>query len=213
MFEDNEKDFYFFKDQISPNEDSIYKLKKFVSMLRHHQKKMNLIGKSTMSSIWTRHILDSAQIEKILPKENKNNITLDAGTGAGFPGLVLAAMGRKDLLLCEKSKKKNIFLNAVVKECNLMVKMYNDRIENLRVSNIRTVVSRAFAPLKRLILKVRHCLCHDTTLVLHKGKAYMEEIIEAKSLFSFNYKCFDSATNPEAKILKIDNIKEKNEQN
>ena len=211
MFEGNEKDFYFFKDQINPNADTIYKLRKFVSMIGDYQKGMNLIGKSTMPAIWTRHILDSAQIEKILPIEKKNNFTVDVGTGAGFPGIVLAAMGRKDLLLCEKSKKKNIFLNAVAKECNLRVKIYNDRIENLKVSNVRTIISRAFSPLKSLILKVRHCLCYDTTLILHKGRTYMKEIIEAKSLFCFNYKCYDSATNSDAKILKIDNIKEKNE--
>jgi len=211
LFEGNEKDFNIFKDKINPNEDTIYKLKKFVRMVGDHQKNVNLIGKSTMSSIWTRHVLDSAQIEKFLPKENKKYITIDVGTGAGFPGLVLAAMGRADLLLCEKSKKKNIFLNTVAKECNLNVKMYNDRIENLRVQNIRTIISRAFSPLKSLILKVRHCLYNDTTLVLHKGEAYMKEIIEAQSLFRFNYKCFDSATNSDAKILKIDNIKQKNE--
>ena len=209
MFKGNEKDFNIFKDQVSLNDDTIYKLKKFVSMLGDHQKNMNLIGKSTMSSIWTRHILDSAQIEKILPKENKKYITVDVGTGAGFPGLVLAVMGRTDLLLCEKSKKKHIFLNAVAKECNLNVKMYNDRIENLSASNIRTIISRAFAPLKSLILKVRHCLYNDTILVLHKGETYMKEIIEAKSLFCFNYKCFNSATNSNAKILKIENVKEK----
>ena len=209
MFEGNKKDFNIFKDQINPNEDTIYKLQKFVRMLGDYQKTMNLIGKSTMSSIWTRHILDSAQIEKILPKENNKYITIDVGTGAGFPGLVLAAMGRADLLLCEKSKKKKIFLNAVAKECNLNVKMYNDRIENLSASNIRTIISRAFAPLKSLILKVRHCLYNDTVLVLHKGETYMKEIIEAKSLFYFNYKCFNSATNSNAKILKIENVKEK----
>ena len=209
MFKGNEKDFNIFKDQVSLNDDTIYKLKKFVSMLGDHQKNMNLIGKSTMSSIWTRHILDSAQIEKILPKENKKYITVDVGTGAGFPGLVLAVMGRTDILLCEKSKKKHIFLNAVAKECNLNVKMYNDRIENLSASNIRTIISRAFAPLKSLILKVRHCLYNDTILVLHKGETYMKEIIEAKSLFCFNYKCFNSATNSNAKILKIENVKEK----
>ena len=108
-----------------------------------------------------------------------------------------------------KKVKKNIFLNAVAKECNLKVKMYNNKIENLRASNIRTIISRAFSPLKSLILKVRHCLCCDTTLVLHKGRTYMKEIIEAKSLFNFNYRCYDSATNSDAKILKIDNIKEK----
>ena len=106
MSEVNKKDFHFFKNQINPDEDVIYKLKKFVNMLGDHQKNMNLIGKSTMPNIWTRHILDSAQIEKILPEENNNYITVDVGTGAGFPGMVLAAMGRKDLLLCEKSIKK-----------------------------------------------------------------------------------------------------------
>ena len=211
MFEVKKKDFYLFKNQINPDEDTIIKLKKFVRMLEDYQKNMNLIGKSTMPAIWTRHILDSAQIEKILPKENKNYITVDVGTGAGFPGMVLAAMGRKDLLLCEKSTKKNLFLNAVAKECDLGVKIYNDRIENLRASNIKTIISRAFAPLKSIILKVRHCLCYNTTLVLHKGKTYMKEIIEARSLFYFNYKCYDSVTNSDAKILKIDSIKEKNE--
>ena len=209
MFEGNEKDFNIFKDKINPNEDTIYKLKKFVRMVRDNQKNMNLIGKSTMSSVWTRHVLDSAQIEKILPKENKKYITIDVGTGAGFPGLVLAAMGRADLLLCEKSKKKNIFLNTVAKECNLDVKMYNDRIENLKAANIRTIIARAFSPLKNLILKVRHCLNADTTLVLHKGRTYMKEIIEAKKLFFFNYQCYDSTTNADAKILKINNIREK----
>ena len=209
MFEVNKKDFYFFKNKINPDEDTIYKLKKFVMLIGDYQKNLNLVGKSTIPTIWSRHILDSAQIEKILPKENDNYITVDVGTGAGFPGMVLAAMGRKDLLLCEKSKKKNIFLNAVAKECNLKVKIYNDRIENLRASNIRIIISRAFSPLKNLILKVRNCVHYDTILVLHKGRNYMKEIIEAKSLFCFNYKCYDSATNSEAKILKIDNIKEK----
>ena len=211
MFESNEKDFYTFKNQIKPSEDAIYKLKKFISILEDYQRKMNLIGKSTASSIWTRHILDSAQIEKILPKEEKNYLTVDVGTGAGFPGIVLAALGRQDLLLCEKSKKKNIFLNTVAKECNLNVKMYNDRIENLKEPNIRTIISRAFAPLKSLISKVKHSLYNDTTLVLHKGRAYMKEIVEAESLFYFNYRCLNSVTNSNAKILIIDNVKEKNE--
>ena len=211
MFEINETDFYVFRNQIKPNETTIYKLKKFIGILDDYQKKMNLIGKSTMSSIWKRHILDSAQIEKFLPKENEKNITIDVGTGAGFPGIVLATLGRKDLLLCEKSVKKNIFLNVVAKECNIKVRMYNDRIENLRVSNVKTIVSRAFAPLKTLLLKVKHFLCSDTTLVLHKGKTYMEEIIEAKNLFYFNYECYNSLTNSDAKILKINNVKEKNE--
>ena len=207
MFEENEKDFHIFNGYIRPSEDTIYKLKKFISILNEYQKKMNLIGNSTLPYIWTRHVLDSAQIEKILPKEAKNYITVDVGTGAGFPGIVLAALGRQDILLCEKSKKKNLFLNTVIKECKFKVKIYNDTIESLRVENAKNIVSRAFSPLKTFLLKVKNCLCHDSILVLHKGKTYMEEIIEAKRFFCFNYKCYNSLTNSDAKILKIDNVK------
>ena len=131
LFEENEKDFHIFNGYIRPSEDTIYKLKKFISILNEYQKKMNLIGKSTLPYIWTRHVLDSAQIEKILPKEDKNYITVDVGTGAGFPGIVLAALGRQDILLCEKVRKKNLFLNTVIKECKFKVKIYNDTIESL----------------------------------------------------------------------------------
>ena len=213
LFEANQKDFHLFKKHIKPCREAVYKLKKFIAILNDYQKKMNLIGQSTMSSIWTRHILDSAQIEKILPEQNKKYFTVDVGTGAGFPGIVLAALGRQDLLLCEKSIKKNIFLNTVAKECNIEVKMYNDKVENLKVSNVKNIVSRAFAPLKSLLVKVKHCLRYDTTLVLHKGKTYMIEIVDAKNFFSFNYKCYSSFTNPESKIIKIENVREKNEQN
>ena len=73
------------------------------------KKKMNFIGKSTRCIIWNRHILDSAQILQYLDQENKKVFTLDVGTGAGFPGIVLALLGRKDILLCEKSIKKYNF--------------------------------------------------------------------------------------------------------
>ena len=112
MFEENEKDFHIFNEYIRPSEDAIYKLKKFISILNEYQKKMNLIGKSTMPSIWTRHILDSAQIEKILPKEDKNYITVDVGTD-GFPGIVLAALGRQTYYYVKKVRKN--LLNTVIK--------------------------------------------------------------------------------------------------
>ena len=209
MFEYADKDFCAFKKHMNPTKDTVYKLKKFINILDNYQKNMNLIGKSTRQAIWVRHILDSAQIEKYLHKENNKFITIDVGTGAGFPGIVLATLGRKDLLLCEKSKKKNLFLNVIAKECDLNIKIFEDKVEFLNVSNVRTIISRAFAPLESLLRKVRHFIYSDTTLVLHKGKTYMQEINEAKKFFSFSYKCYNSLTNPYAKILQINNVQEK----
>ena len=211
MFEDPDKDFCAFKKHMNPSKDTIYKLTKFINILDSYQKNMNLIGKSTRPSIWERHILDSAQIEKHLHKEDNKYITIDVGTGAGFPGIVLATLGRKDLLLCEKSKKKILFLNVIAKECDLNIKIFEDKVERLKVSNVRTIISRAFAPLEGMLRKVRHFIYSDTTLVLHKGKTYMEEINQAKKFFSFSYKCYNSITNPYAKILQINNVQEKSE--
>ena len=209
MFEKADKGFCAFKKHMNPSKDTICKLKKFIDILDDHQQNMNLIGKSTRPCIWRRHILDSAQIEMYLHKENDKHITIDVGTGAGFPGLVLAILGRKDLLLCEKSKKKNLFLNIIAKECDLNIKIFEDKVEFLKVSNVRTIISRAFAPLEGLLRKVKHFIYSDTTLLLHKGETYMREINEAKKFFSFSYKCYSSLTNPYAKILQISNVQEK----
>ena len=99
----------------------------------------------------------------------------------------------------------------IAKECNLNFKTFEDKVEYLKVSNARTIISRAFAPLELLLRKVKHFICSDTTLVLHKGKTYMQEINKAKNLFSFRYKCYDSLTNPYAKILQINNVEKKSE--
>lgn len=209
MYSIEDKDFVFFKKSINPEKESILKFKKFINLLDLYQKKMNLIGSSTRINIWRRHILDSAQIEKYLHKENKNNPILDVGTGAGFPGIVLAILGRSDILLCEKSKKKINFLNVIIKECDLKVKVLNSRVEDIKAHGLKTIICRAFAPLKILIFKVKHLICKDTILILHKGKSYMKEITEAEHFFSFNYKCYDSLTNTNSKIVAIENIKEK----
>ena len=75
-------------------------LKSYVFQVKKNQKEINFIGKSTLNSIWVRHVLDSMQIMKYLPIEKKGKFLVDVGTGAGFPGVVLSIMGRKNVLLC-----------------------------------------------------------------------------------------------------------------
>jgi len=206
--DNRDKDIAAFKKNIGEDRDVIRKIESFIKILDFHQEKINLIGKSTRLRIWDRHILDSAQIKKYLHKENKENITLDVGSGAGFPGIILSILGREDILLCEKSKKKANFLKIVVKELKLKVKIFDGRIEDYKKKNVKTLVARAFSPLKSLLAKVKHLTNEETVLVLHKGERYYEEIKDAKGSFSFNWECLKSLTNPSAKILKIKNISE-----
>ena len=184
-------------------------LNRYVNLILKNQKSLNLIGKSTIPLIWERHVIDSLQILDYLPKERKNRFLLDVGTGAGFPGVILAIMGRKDVLLCEKSVKKSMFLKNALKECSIDITVHNCNIEQFNHDKISVIVSRAFASIEKLIFSIFHLLSKETTLVIHKGKKYIYEIKEAKKKFNFNVEKFKSITSSEGVILKIKNIKRK----
>ena len=193
----------------SINKEQKWILKRYVSQIKVNQKKINLIGKSTINRMWTRHILDSMQIIRYLPKERKGKYLLDVGTGAGFPGVVLHIMGRKNVLLCDKSSKKVLFLKKIFKECSLDIEVYNDRVEKYFKKNIDIIVSRAFASLKKLINSIYHLISLETVLVIHKGKKYKQEIEEAEKTYFFKFEKFQSITSKEGVVLKIGNIKKK----
>ena len=189
-------------------------LEKYVTILKHYQKKFNLIGNSTISNLWQRHIVDSAQVFALLPKEKKNCYLIDVGTGAGLPGLVLAIMGRKDVFLCEKSKKKVFFLKEAINACGVRVSIINERIENVKLRNCSIIVSRAFSSLNKLLISTMHLMTKDTIFLVHKGKKYKDEVQEAKKNFTFAVNYYESITSYEGKIIKVKNIRKKsNEDN
>jgi 16S rRNA (guanine527-N7)-methyltransferase len=95
------------------------KLNIYSFILKDWQKKINLVSDSTLENMWERHFLDSAQLYSLLPKQEKGSVVYDVGTGAGFPGMILAIMGRKDIVLCESSKKKCTFLEEVKKQLGM----------------------------------------------------------------------------------------------
>ena len=181
-------------------------LEKYVKQTINYSNKFNLIGKSTIIDIWDRHILDSAQIFELLPDNKKGEIILDVGSGAGFPGMVLAIMGKKNVMLCEKSEKKVSFLRKILSDYSINAKIYAGRVELLNEKNIKIIVARAFAPLKKLISSIFHLIRKDTVLILHKGKKYKIEIEEALKIYSFSYDCKSSVSNKEGRLIIIQNI-------
>ena len=192
---------------ISANQKAL--LKSYVFQIKKNQEKINLIGKSTLNQIWVRHVIDSMQIMNYLPVEKKGKFILDVGTGAGLPGVILYIMGRKNVLLCDKSPKKTYFLKKILKECSLNIEVANITIESYFKNNIEVIVSRAFASIKKLIISIYHLVKIDTVLVIHKGKKYKQELEEAEKFFFFSFTKFKSITSKEGVILKIENIKKK----
>ena len=188
------------KKDLNFNERSIEKLKKFVELVLNENKNHNLIAKSTESSIWHRHILDSAQLVKFI--DFKLASLADLGSGAGFPGLVIEIFNKnKDfhVKLFEKSPVKKQFLSKVIKELDLGAEVYGD-VRN-EVLDADIIVCRAFKKLQRVIQVSREIAKRPHKLMILKGQNAQEEINKTLKTKKYSYKLVNSMTNDRSKII------------
>jgi 16S rRNA (guanine527-N7)-methyltransferase len=188
------------------------KLEKYHALLIEWQKTINLVAPSTVDDAWNRHFEDSIQLLDYIPKTTKT--ICDIGSGAGFPGLVLAIM-RPDIQfhLIESDARKCAFLRNVSREtlCD-NVTIHNDRIENV-IGDIScdVVTSRALASLRMLICYTAPLWDNniDFKLIIPKGQNYEAEIKDAEVKYTFDYADYPSKTDAAARILSVGNIIEK----
>lgn len=136
-------------DALNVSRETFAQLQAFVALVEKWQPRINLIANSTISSIWTRHILDSAQLVSHLP-ENTNRI-LDVGSGGGFPGIVLSIITRAEVHLVESDQRKSVFLKTVIRELGLTAIVHNQRVEALENLNADVITARALASVETLI--------------------------------------------------------------
>lgn len=179
-------------------------LSQYVKAILQENQKFNFIGKSTVNNIWHRHILDSAQLFALI--ENKNQVFADFGSGCGLPGLVLSILGIKEMHLIEKSFRKAEFLKKYCSLSQEKVLVHQAFLENMTINNFDVIVSRAFAPLPKLLNYVAKFLNPNGYCLFLKGKNLLDEISLAQQQFIFDYKLTPSLTSSESKIIKITNI-------
>ena len=193
--------------------ETIISLEKYEKMLIEANKTLNLIGKSTISHIWNRHFLDSFQVIDFIGENEKSLI--DIGSGAGFPGIILAlvAKDRKiplKITLVDKSPKKIIFLKKIISELNLNVQTLNKNIldEELKFKD-EILVARAFKPLP-IILKLIHNKAENwKKIFIYQGKTWRKELQQASKNWDIEYKQRRSVTSTDSFILQIENFKKK----
>jgi len=178
----------------------------FVVALLLENQKFNFIGKSTIDSLWERHILDSAQLFPLI--KDKNAKFADLGSGAGFPGMVLSILGVREMHLIEKSFRKADFLRRVKSTSQNRVFVHQANLEELTDIKFDCIVSRALAPLPKLLEYTKKFLNEDGYCLFLKGKNLQNEIHTAKNSFQFEYELHPSITSSESNIIKIFNIKE-----
>ena len=178
----------------------------FVEKLLNFNQKYNLISKNTEKSVWERHILDSAQIIEHVEFENGSSLS-DFGTGAGFPGLIIALYNKKKnfhVKLYEKSPVKCSFLNECLQLLNIRAEIKSGNVFDNEI-NSEYLVFRAFKKLPELLKISRENRIKPHKMIILKGKNAQEEINKALKTEKFDYKLFSSITDLESKII-ISNV-------
>jgi len=183
----------------------LYKLDIFCKEVLKYNEKFNLISKSTIKTIWERHILDSAQLVKFI-KFNDGLSVSDLGTGAGFPGIIIAIYNRNPkfhVKLYEKSKVKIKFLKFVCDKLNIKAEIYENDYRS-HLINSYYIVTRAFKKLEEQIRISREIIGINHKLIILKGKNAKEDIKRLNNNFNYSYTLEKSITSSESKILIVD---------
>ncbi len=179
-------------------------LEDYVSKLLQENENFNFIGKSTIDQTWHRHILDCAQLIQFIKNPQKK--FADLGSGAGLPGMVLSILGLKEIHLIEKSFRKADFLRKIKNISPNRVFVHQAKLEELENINFDCIMSRALAPLDKLLEYCKKFLKDDGYCLFLKGKNLPLEISQAKQKFSFEFELFPSLTSKESNIIRINKI-------
>jgi 16S rRNA (guanine527-N7)-methyltransferase len=187
------------------------RLDRFVALLLERQQVMNLVAASTLSTLWTRHIADSLQLLALAPEART---WADLGSGAGFPGLVIACAladtPGTSVHLVDSTKKKAAFLVETAAALSLPVTVHPDRIEDFAATNrIRfdVVTARAVAPLSKLLGYVTPLLKKGAVGLFPKGQDVEAELTEASKYWTIEAELIQSKTDPRGRIVRVRNAK------
>jgi 16S rRNA (guanine527-N7)-methyltransferase len=189
-----------FAAQTDVSRETLARLKAYADVLTDWNARHNLVSKNSLADLWCRHFWDSAQLAPLVPAEAQT--LADLGSGAGFPGLVLAAMlPNVAVTLFEATAKKCDFLQTAAKRMSLSVTIENARMEDLPPQAFDVVTARACAPLPRL-LEYAHSFAGPNSVCLFlKGQNVGPELTEAHKCWNMKLSQIPSQTDPSGAIV------------
>ena len=189
--------------------ETFQKISAYLELLDRWRERINLIGPGEGRHLWRRHVLDSLQLLQYISAEDKS--VADLGSGAGFPGLILAcALADKAgaaVTLVEKSPRKSEFLRAVGKEIGLPVAVLTIRLEDAPGVLFDVVTARALAPLPKLLGFADAWLKPSGKALLMKGRDTEAELAEAREAWTFDLSTLDSQSSPEGRVLRVSSLR------
>ena len=191
------------QNQLKYTAKNISDIKIFINELLKANKKHNFISKSTENVIWHRHVLDSAQLVKFIDF-SKGSLS-DLGSGAGFPGLIIALFNKNKnfhVKLYEKSTVKRAFLKDICKRLSLKIEICGNIYEEYADTDY--IVARAFKKLEAIIQVSREIAKKSHKLIILKGQNAQQDLKKAFNKEKYDYKLENSITNSESKIIIVD---------
>jgi len=183
--------------------ETIARLKAYVGLLEDWNARHNLVSAASLTDVWHRHIWDSAQLLRYVPPAAKTLV--DLGSGAGFPGLVLAEMlrGKVQVTLFEATAKKCRFLEAVRDRLGLETVVRNARVEETPPQRFDVITARACAPLDKLLSYAQHFAGRGSVCLFPKGQNVGSELTQARKSWKIKALHHQSLTDPSAIVLEV----------
>jgi 16S rRNA (guanine527-N7)-methyltransferase len=184
--------------------ETLDRLAKYVELLTSWNRRINLVGRDTIGDVWRRHILDSAQLFPLVPREARSLV--DLGSGAGLPGFVLAIMGVPEVHLIESDGKKAVFLREALRVTGAPAIVHAQRIDRVSGFAADIVTARALAPLPELLAISERFLGRSTICLFLKGRMVDEELTDAAKAWHIRVDRQPSLTDPSGCILRLEAI-------
>jgi 16S rRNA (guanine527-N7)-methyltransferase len=185
--------------------ETVERLELYAELLRNESKRQNLVSASTLSSLWDRHILDSAQLVKFAP--NPASSWVDIGSGAGLPGIVISLLVIGPVLLVEPRRLRAEFLQHCIDLLALgdRVTVAPKKVEDVS-GQYDMITARAVANLDKLLGISTHLSTRKSLWVLPKGRSAQSELAEARRNWHCDAESHPSCTDPESEILLLRNV-------
>lgn len=208
---------------INVSRETLQQLEAYAALLEKWQAKINLVGPATLPDLWRRHFLDSAQLLPVLnslPRaaagstpSGGGGVLVDLGSGAGFPGLVLALMTEWRVHLLDSDQRKCAFLRQVALDCGVLdrVTIHAKRIEQVTGIAADVVTARACAPLADLLDLAAPFIGEKGTGLFLKGAQAEEELTQAQRRWTMRLDKRESISDPAGTILIVSHLKRKSE--
>jgi 16S rRNA (guanine527-N7)-methyltransferase len=180
------------------------RLEAFTELLLRWNARINLVGRADIGAVWGRHVADSAQIAALVPPGTSRGI--DLGSGAGFPGLILAIITGIEFDLIEADLRKAAFLREATRVTGAPARVHAVRIEAAEIAPAPLVTARALAPLPALLDLAHRFLRPGAVALFPKGAEVDRELTEAGRTWNMRVERFQSQTAPEGTILKLSEV-------